>query len=60
MNDKDPRILLSLPCEIIQNELFGYLRHKDIVSMSKLGSRRLHDISVDHFNRNCKYDVIFH
>ena len=31
MDDKEPRLLLGLPSEIIQNELFGYLRHKDIV-----------------------------
>ena len=60
MDDKEPRLLLGLPSEIIQNELFGYLRHKDIVSISKIGSKRLQDLSEDHFNRNCTYYVKFH
>ena len=52
----DPRLILDLPGEIIQNVLFQYLSFQDITSLSTIGSKRLKDISDDYIHRKCKFD----
>ena len=55
MSTSDPRLVLDLPTEIIQNVVFKYLTCTDIESLTMIGNKRLKEISKDYLKRTSKF-----
>ena len=49
----DPRLILDLPTEVMQNVVFQHLPCTDIRKFTEIGSQRLKEISEDHLKRTC-------